>query len=61
MQTLLVRRIYDSGQVTGFAETADGFWHAFLWKNNASPMLDLGRSRSGPVCVHERLWKIPGR
>ena len=34
--------INDRGQLTGNADAADGFEHAFIWKNDGSPMLDLG-------------------
>ncbi len=33
----------DLGQVTGGAYTADGALHAFLWRNDGSPMRDLGK------------------
>jgi probable HAF family extracellular repeat protein len=36
----VARAINDSGQVTGYAATADGAHHAFLW--NGSAMQDLG-------------------
>ncbi len=33
----------DLGQLTGYAYTAgDSVYHAFLWKNDGSPLLDLG-------------------
>jgi probable HAF family extracellular repeat protein len=35
--------INDLGWVTGSAYTADGAWHAFLWKNDGSLMRDLGK------------------
>jgi probable HAF family extracellular repeat protein len=37
----------DADEVTGQACTADGDFHAFLWKNNGSPMVDLGPHVSG--------------
>ena len=36
------RAINELGQVTGAATKADGAYHAFLWKNDGSPMRDLG-------------------
>jgi probable HAF family extracellular repeat protein len=39
----------DLGQVTGGAYTADGSFHAFLWRNDGSPMRDLGRLGGGAI------------
>jgi probable HAF family extracellular repeat protein len=35
------------GQVTGQACNANGDWHAFLWKNDGTPMVDLGPAEAG--------------
>ena len=34
--------VNNAGQVTGFAEAKDSTYHAMLWKNDGSPMRDLG-------------------
>jgi probable HAF family extracellular repeat protein len=36
-----------AGQVTGVACTANGDGHAFLWKNDGTPMVDLGPNEVG--------------
>jgi len=38
-------------QVTGWACNATSYQHAFLWKNNGSPMIDLGPSEAGSDSV----------
>lgn len=35
------------GQVTGEACNANGDWHAFVWKNDGTPMVDLGPAEAG--------------
>jgi probable HAF family extracellular repeat protein len=34
--------INDLGQFTGYATDGGGTWHAFMWKNDGSPMVDVG-------------------
>jgi probable HAF family extracellular repeat protein len=38
-----------AGQATGAACNANGDTHAFLWKNNGTPMIDLGPPQAGSV------------
>jgi probable HAF family extracellular repeat protein len=40
-----------AGQVTGWACKANSYQHAFLWKNNGGPMIDLGPSEKGSESV----------
>jgi probable HAF family extracellular repeat protein len=41
--TIDARALSDLGQLTGYADTGVGSaFHAFLWKNDGSPMVDLG-------------------
>lgn len=38
-----------AGEVTGYACNANGDVHAFLWKNNGTPMMDLGPAQAGSL------------
>ena len=41
----------DKGQVTGEACNANGDWHAFVWKNDGTPMVDLGPAEVGSSSI----------
>ncbi|HWJ04928.1 MAG TPA: choice-of-anchor D domain-containing protein [Steroidobacteraceae bacterium] len=41
----------DKGQVTGEACNANGDWHAFLWRNDGTPMVDLGPAEVGSSSI----------
>ena len=47
LSTPYIAALNDAGQVTGAACNANGDSHAFLWKNDGTPMADLGPDELG--------------
>jgi probable HAF family extracellular repeat protein len=46
--------INDHGDVVGVSETADGEWHAFLWRDGRMYDLDGGAGHSGAAIINDR-------
>jgi probable HAF family extracellular repeat protein len=42
-----------SGQITGYSDAGGDAWRAFLWRNDGSPMVNLGPAESAGVTIQD--------